>query len=73
MSASVALMAAVTEKSTRGGAMGLYNTMRVVGFAVGPLIGGFLQVYYGFEVSFYVAAGFIFLAVVLVQCYETRF
>lgn len=68
MSASVAHMAAVTEKSTRGEAMGLYNTMRVVGFAVGPLIGGGLQVYYGFEVSFYVAAGFMFLAVVLVQC-----
>jgi len=68
MSASVALMAAVTEKSTRGEVMGLYNTMRVVGFAVGPLIGGFLQVYYGFKVSFYVAAGFMFLAIILVQC-----
>ena len=67
MSASIALMAAVTEKSTRGGAMGIYTTMRVIGFAVGPLIGGFLQVHYGFEISFYAGAGFIFLAVILIQ------
>lgn len=67
MSASIALMAAVTEKATRGGAMGFYTTMRVIGFAVGPLIGGFLQVHYGFEISFYVGAGLMFLAVILVQ------
>ena len=67
MSASIALMAAVTEKATRGGAMGLYTTMRVLGFALGPLLGGFLLVHYGFEVSFYAAASFMFLAVILVQ------
>jgi len=65
--ASLALMAVITEKETRGGSMGFYSTMRMVGFALGPLIGGFLQVHFGFNAAFYAGAGFSFLAMLLVQ------
>jgi MFS family permease len=67
--ASMALMATATEKRTRGGSMGVYSTMRVLGFAVGPLIGGFLQVNFGFNAAFYAGAAFVFLGVVLVQAW----
>ena len=65
--ASLALMAVITEKETRGGAMGFYSTMRMSGFALGPLIGGFLQVHFGFNTAFCTGAGFSFLAMLLVQ------
>jgi MFS family permease len=65
--ASMALMAGITIKETRGGAMGVYSTLRVIGFALGPLIGGFIQVNYGFKATFITGAGFLFLAVLLVQ------
>ncbi len=39
--ASMALLAALTKKETRGGSMGFYTTMRLIGFSVGPLLGGF--------------------------------
>jgi MFS family permease len=67
ITASMALMAAITKKETRGGAMGVYTTLRMAGFAMGPLIGGFSLVHFGFNVAFYVGASFIFLAMFLVQ------
>lgn len=65
--ASMSLMTAITVKESRGGSMGIFSTFRMIGFAIGPLIGGFLQVHYGFNVTFYVGAGFIFLSMFLVQ------
>lgn len=65
--ASMALMASATSQETRGSAMGVYTTLRMVGFAIGPLVGGFLQVRYGFEAAFYAGAGCIFVGLVLVQ------
>ncbi len=65
--ASMALMSAITKKETRGGAMGVYSTFRMIGFVLGPIIGGFLEVHFGFNAAFYVGAGFIFLAMLLVQ------
>ena len=65
--ASMALMALITKKETRGGAMGVYSTFRMIGFAAGPLIGGYLQVHFGFNAAFYAGSGFIFLAMFLVQ------
>lgn len=65
--ASMALMAGLTSKETRGGSMGFYSTMRMIGFALGPLIGGYLQVHYGFNITFVVGATFSFLAMLLVQ------
>jgi MFS family permease len=65
--AALALMAVASEKKTRGGSMGIYTGFRMFGFALGPLIGGFLQVTYGFNAVFLVGSGFLFLAVFLVQ------
>lgn len=65
--ASMALMTSLTRNETRGSAMGVYSTLRMGGFALGPVIGGFLQVHFGFAVAFYTGSCFVFLAVVLVQ------
>ncbi len=65
--ASLAIMAAVTERKTRGSAMGIYSTMRVIGFALGPLLGGFVEVVWGFTAAFLIGAGFIAAAMVLVH------
>jgi len=65
--ASMALMASITKKETRGGSMGTYSMLRMIGFASGPIIGGFLQVHFGFNSAFYAGAGFILLAVILVH------
>jgi MFS family permease len=65
--ASLALLATSTRKETRGSAMGIYTTFRMVGFAVGPLVGGFLQVTYGFNAVFFTGTGFLLLAMVLVR------
>ncbi len=65
--ASMALMSAITKHETRASSMGVYSTLRMIGFAAGPVIGGFLQVRFGFNAAFYSGAGFVFLAVLLVQ------
>jgi len=63
----LALISGVTEKRTRGNAMGVYSTFRMVGFATGPLLGGFLHVYFGFNAAFLVGAAFLTVAILLVQ------
>ena len=65
--ASLSLMTAITKKESRGGSMGIFSTFRMVGFALGPLVGGYLQVHYGFDAAFYTGAGFIFFSMLLVQ------
>ena len=65
--ASMAIMAIATQKRSRGGSMGVYSTMRMVGFAIGPLLGGILYEQYGFDAAFIVGAVFILLGILLVQ------
>jgi len=65
--AALALMAISSEKDTGGGSMGIYTGFRTVGFALGPLLGGYLQVTYGFNAVFIAGSAFLFLAVILVQ------
>jgi len=65
--AALALMAGSSKKETRGGSMGIYTTSRMVGFAAGPLLGGALYDNYGFNAAFFVGAGFIIGAIILVQ------
>jgi len=65
--ASLALMASATEKRTRGSSMGIYTSMRMVGLAIGPLIGGFLHDHVGFHAAFYTSTAFIALGVLLVH------
>lgn len=42
ITASVALVSEASEPGTRGGNMGIYNSLRLVGFGVGPLAAGFV-------------------------------
>lgn len=65
--AALALMTGSSQKETRGGSMGIYTTSRMVGFAAGPLIGGALYDNFGFNAAFFVGAGFIVAAIILVQ------
>ena len=67
--ASLALMSTATRKQTRGGSMGIYSTMRMLGFAIGPLLGGVLHDHFGFDAAFYAGSAFILLAVILVQAW----
>jgi MFS family permease len=67
IAASISLMASLTEKKTRGSSMGLYTALRMVGFAVGPVLGGFLHDQFGFAASFYTGAAFILLGWIMVQ------
>ncbi len=64
--ATLSLMADYTETKSRGGAMGIFTTMRMSGFATGPLLGGFLQVHYGFNLAFYVVGGISLFGLVVV-------
>ena len=65
--AALALMSQVTRTETRGGAMGFFTTMRLVGLALGPLIGGYLHTHYGFNTAFYAATANLVLAFAIVQ------
>jgi MFS family permease len=65
--ASMALMALATSRESRGGSMGFYTTLRIVGFAVGPLIGGYLHVHYGFNAAFLAGTGFVVMGMLFVQ------
>lgn len=67
ITASMSLMAVITKRETRGGSMGVFSTFRVVGFSIGPILGGFLQTKFGFNSAFYAGAGFIFAAIIFVQ------
>jgi MFS family permease len=64
--ASMALMADASPQHLRGSAMGIYSTMRMIGFAIGPLIGGFLNEQYGFSITYLVGAFFIVLGIIAV-------
>ncbi len=53
--ATVALVNELGDPSTRGGNFGVYNTLRLIGFGVGPLVAGAVQQFYGFAAAFGVA------------------
>jgi len=65
--AALAVLAANSEKQTRGGTMGVYTSARMLGLTLGPLIGGALYDTLGFESAFITAAAFIVLAIWLVH------
>jgi MFS family permease len=65
--ASLAVLAERTSRGSRGGSMGFYTTLRMVGFAIGPLLGGYLQVHYGFHIAFFVGTALLLLGALLVQ------
>lgn len=65
--ASLTLLANATEKHYRGGSMGVYSTMRLIGLGTGPLVAGFLHVRYGFDLAFYTGSGMVLASAILVQ------
>ena len=65
--AALALMVGSSQKSTRGGSMGIYTTSRMLGLAIGPLLGGLLYDRFGFDAAFYAGSSFIIVAIVLVN------
>lgn len=65
--ASMALMTSITKKETRGGSMGVYSTFRIVGFSIGPVLGGVLLEKFGFNAAFYAGAAFVVVAIILVH------
>jgi MFS family permease len=68
----LAIISGVTEKRNRGNAMGVYSTFRMIGFASGPLLAGFIQVHFGFNATFLVGGAFLIVALVLVQTTVTE-
>lgn len=65
--ATLAVITGATETRSRGNAMGIYSTFRMVGFATGPLLAGVLQVYFGFNAAFIAGTAFVAVAYLLVQ------
>jgi len=47
--------------------MGFYTTMRMLGLALGPLIGGFLHDRFGFKAAFFAGSGILVLAMFILQ------
>ncbi|MGH8295693.1 MAG: MFS transporter [Steroidobacteraceae bacterium] len=70
--AALALMAAITRTETRGRAMGFYSAMRMLGIAIGPLVGGFVQVRFGFSATFIVGAACVALTILLVEVWVSE-
>lgn len=64
---SLAIMSSASDKRTRGGSMGVYTTMRVVGLASGPLLAGALYDGVGFDAAFFVGTGCVLVGAALVQ------
>lgn len=65
--ASLALMTIGTRHRSRGGSMGIFTTLRIVGFSMGPLLGGFLLVHFGFTAAFAAAAGLVGVGLLAVR------
>lgn len=65
--ASLAILKSATRQESRGGAMGFFTTFRMVGFSIGPLLGGFLQARYGFAAAFWAGSAAIVAAMACVQ------
>ena len=65
--ASLAVMAESSHQSTRGGTMGFYSMLRMAGFALGPLIGGLLEVNVGFDAAFLAGGGLLSLGILMVH------
>ena len=60
--AASALVAASAPRERIGEAMGLLNTSRAVGVAVGPIIGGLLGDAFGFRESFWITGALLALS-----------
>jgi MFS family permease len=64
---TMAILTTATRQETRGGAMGVFTTFRMLGLAIGPIAGGLLHAFLGFNVTFIVASAVLFIAAAIVQ------
>ena len=67
VSASSALIAAVTPKERTGFALGTLQTALTSGVALGPIIGGVLADFYGYRAAFVITSVLLLIGGVLVQ------
>ena len=63
--AALAVISSSSQQQTRGGSMGFYSTLRMIGFSIGPLLGGFLYVHYGFNTVFYVSGAILLISLIM--------
>lgn len=74
MSASASLVASVTPRERLGYAMGLMQTASWAGVSVGPMVGGALQFFFGYRMTFVVTAALLLAGGLLVALrVEERF
>jgi len=64
--ATIALVNELSTEGSRGQSMGVFNTFRLLGFGLGPVIAGTFVHLYGFDAAFAFAAGAALLATLLV-------
>ena len=72
--AVIAMVTHISTSETRGKAVGVYTTIRGVGFGLGPVVGGAIARYWGFDAGFYFCAllGVVSLGLVTFFVKETR-
>jgi MFS family permease len=58
-----AIVEGVTERTTRGGSMGFFSTLRTLGWGLGPVVGGVIVDLYGMSAAFTLGAALTVLAV----------
>jgi DHA1 family multidrug resistance protein-like MFS transporter len=58
-----AIVEGVTERTTRGGSMGFFSTLRTLGWGLGPVVGGVVVDVYGMPIAFTFGAVLTALAV----------
>lgn len=63
--AILVMVTSLTRPGTRGLSMGVYSTIRGVGFGMGPLVGGGIATYFGFDNAFYAIAIFSLISLLL--------
>ncbi len=61
--AVMAILEAITERGTRGGSMGFYDTVHMLGWGLGPIVGGIVADLFGIQASFLFGAVVVFIAV----------
>ncbi|MFO7769649.1 MAG: MFS transporter [bacterium] len=63
---ALALISDYADQRTVGGSMGVFTTMRMIGFAIGPLAGGLIMELVSFETAFVTGAVGAALSIVMV-------
>lgn len=65
--AIIAMVTHFSTSATRGRAIGIYSSMRGLGYGMGAVVGGIVATYYGFAAGFYLCALLGLISLLLVQ------